>query len=106
MKKLVIADGQEPVEELLSAEEVASLVVVSRPERRTSTPLAFLERFTQEERIAIRRAARSNEELEDWLDMLRAAQEIDPEDPRTQAGMQALVEARLLSARRRDEILA
>lgn len=74
--------------------------------RRTATPLAFLERFTQQERIAVRRAARADDALEDWLDMLRAAQEVDLDDRRTQAGMQALVDARLLTARRRDEVLA
>jgi len=73
---------------------------------RTTTPLAFMERLTRAERTAIRRAARADDALEDWLDLLRAAQAVDLDDPRTVAGMQALVDARLLSARRRDEVLA
>ena len=76
------------------------------PRRRTCTPLAFLERFTQVERIAIRRAARANDALEDWLDMLRAAQEVDLDDPRTQAGVRAMVEARLITPERAAEVLA
>lgn len=79
---------------------------IEQPRRRVCTPLTFLERFTPAERAAIRRAARQDDELEDWLDLLRAAQEIDLDDPRTRAGMQALVNARLLSAQRAEEVLA
>lgn len=72
-------------------------------------PLTFLERFTQAERIAIRQAAAgvSSEALQlaDWLDMLRAARTVVADDPRTVAGMAALVAAGLLTAGRRDEIL-
>jgi hypothetical protein len=75
------------------------------PQRRVVSALVFLDRLTQAERIAIRRAARANEKLEDWLDMLRAAQEVDLDDPRTTGGMAAIVDAGLLTAARRDEIL-
>lgn len=82
------------------SEEVPIRELPAAPAQRVVTSLAFLERFTPEERIAIRRAARLDEGLEDWLDMLRAAQEVDLDDPRTIAGMHAMVGAGLLSAER------
>lgn len=38
--------------------------------------------------------------------MLRAAQEVDLDDPRTQAGVQAMVKARLITPERAAEVLA
>lgn len=74
------------------------------------SPLEFLERFTQSERIAIRQAAAGNTpeamQLADWLDLLRASMSVVSDDARTIAGMQALVDAGLLTAGRRDEILS
>jgi len=68
--------------------------------------LEFMQRFTKQERGAIRAAARQSDDVEDWLDLLRAAQDVRPADPRTIDGMAALVAAGLLTAQRRDEILA
>jgi hypothetical protein len=68
-------------------------------------PLAFLERFSQSERTAIRSAAAGDDALADWLDLLRAATEIDLASERTLNGMQALVDAGLIASDRRDEIL-
>lgn len=89
----------------MTPEEVAA-IPEPIPFRRVIPALAFLERFTADERITIRRAARVNEGLEDWLDMLRAAQEVDLDDTRTISGLNALVNAGLLIAKRRDEILS
>lgn len=75
------------------------------PPVRVISALSFLERLTPDERIRIRRAAKVSEGLEDWLDMLRAAQEVDLDDPRTVSGLNAMVNAGLLSPKRRDEIL-
>jgi hypothetical protein len=72
---------------------------------RVVTALEFLNRLTPDERTTIRRAARASEGLEDWLDMLRAAQEVNLDDPRTISGLNAMVNAGLLSPKRRDEIL-
>lgn len=73
------------------------------------TPLEFLERFTQAERIAIRQAAAGATtealQLADWLDLLRASTEVIADDPRTVAGMAALVAAGLLTEARRAAIL-
>lgn len=94
----------------VSEEEAAAIraewALPPPPPRRVVTSLAFLERFTQAERITIRQAARQSADLEDWLDMLRAAQEIDLDDPRTNAGLLALSFAGLLTAERRAEILS
>jgi hypothetical protein len=79
------------------------------PQASSWDALTFLERFSQAERIAIRQAASGASadalELADWLDMLRVAKNVSAADPRTEAGMAALVAAGLLSAERRDEIL-
>jgi hypothetical protein len=75
------------------------------PDRRVVPALAFLESLTPDERIAIRAAARENAGLEDWLDMLRAAQEVDLDDTRTISGLNAMVNAGLLTRRRADTIL-
>ena len=65
--------------------------------------LEFLLRFTPEERAA----ARSSQipEVQDFLDLLRAAGEVRSDHPLTQQGMGLLVAAGLLTAERRDEIL-
>ena len=76
--------------------------------RRVVTALGFMERLTQAERIAIRAVARApgGEAIEDWLDMLRAAQEVDLADPRTVAGVAAIVAAGLLTNARAAALLA
>lgn len=106
MKRMIVGDGQQPIEEPMSAADIEAIPRIELKPRRTCTPLEFLERFAQEERIAIRRAARAQEALEDWLDMLRAVQEVDLDDPRTQAGVQAMVQARLITPERAAEVLA
>lgn len=99
---------------LLADDDLAADLETYRGEREDTSdpdnsalirPLAFLERFTSAERTTIRAAAGSDDALADWLDMLRAAQEIDLESQRTIAGLQALVDAGLISAARKDEIL-
>lgn len=70
------------------------------------TPLEFLERFTRQERAAIRAAALQSDDLADWLDLLRASTEVRADDARAVAGLQALADAGLITAARRDEILS
>lgn len=67
--------------------------------------LEFMERFTKQERNNIRAAAKQNADLEDWLDLLRAAGEVNPEDQRTIDGLAALVAAGLLTQQRADAIV-
>lgn len=70
------------------------------------TKLAFLNRFTAEERIGIRAAAAQSPAIADYLAMLDAAQDVSLIDPRTITGAQALEAAGLISAGRAAQILA
>ena len=47
----------------------------------TWTKLAYLRRFTQAERIAIRDAAKNVPELADYLELLALAEEVQSDDP-------------------------
>jgi hypothetical protein len=72
--------------------------------KRPKPPLEFKELFTLPERKAMRAAARENEDLEDFLDLLNAAGEVHIDDPRVVAGLNAFVSAGILTAARRGEI--
>ena len=69
------------------------------------TPLQFIERFTEAEQIAIVTAAQSSPALRLWYDKAMASQEVVSDDPRTVAGMDALVAAGLISEARKAEVL-
>lgn len=73
---------------------------------RTLTKVAYLKRFTQAERIGIREAAKVNVVVEDYVELLNLAQDVDLADPETIAGVQQLEAAGLLAAGRAAEILA
>jgi hypothetical protein len=111
-----IVDGTEPsydpaTETLETALEVVNGVptrvysVVAKPAPRWSF-LEFMERFTQAEQEAIAGAAMVNVQVKLWYDKAVGAKEIIADEPRTVSGMAALVAAGLLTAERRDEILA
>lgn len=70
------------------------------------TKLAFLNRFTPEERIAVRAAVAQSPAIHDYMEMLDAAQDVDLTDARTIGGVQALEAAGLLAEGRAGEILA
>lgn len=86
--------------------EIVIGVYESPPPSRTLTTLAFMERLPKEERIAIRQAAQTDANLADWLDLLRAAQEVDLDDPRTVEGVEAMVIAGLLTRAEADALRA
>lgn len=67
--------------------------------------LAFKELFTQEERLTMRRKAKEDELVEDWLDLLNASQNVQKSDPRTMEGLQYMVHLGLLTPARLQEIL-
>jgi hypothetical protein len=73
--------------------------------RRVLTHLEFLRLFTTEERIAMRRASKLSEVLEDYLDLLKLAQEINLDDPDTVAGVQMMEAGELIGAGRAAEVL-
>lgn len=107
MKRLFLSGPVASILDLTEAEISLIPQPIPRvPAQRVVTALAFLERFTQAERIALREAARQNAVLDDWLDMLRAAQEVDLDDERTTAGIAAFVIGGLITAERAAEILS
>lgn len=66
--------------------------------------LTFLDLFTEYEQIAVASAAMSNVQAKLWYDRTFAAEYIDISDPRTKAGLEALVSMDLISKERKDQI--
>jgi hypothetical protein len=80
--------------------------IVATPSIRTLTKLAYMNRFTDAELAAIYTAAKSNVQIEVWLDKFKLAEEINLDDSSTISGVQALEAAGLLATGRSAEILA
>lgn len=70
------------------------------------TPLELLDLFTEAEQMAIVAATMSVPAVKLWYDRLIAATFVTYEDPRTEGGLQALVDAGLLTPQRKAEIVA
>jgi hypothetical protein len=73
--------------------------------KMTWTKLEYLRRFTQDERIAIRTAAKSVPQLEDYLQLMELATEVRSDDPDVVGALQMLEGAGLIGAGRANEIL-
>lgn len=71
----------------------------------TWTKLEYLRRFTQDERIAIRVAAKQVPQLEDYLALLELASEVRSDDPDIVAALAMLEAAGLIGVGRATEIL-
>ena len=69
------------------------------------TKLEYLRRFTQAERIAIRTAAKTVAQLEDYLALLELADEVRSDDPDIVGALAMLEGAGLIGAGRAGEIL-
>jgi len=69
-------------------------------------PLDFMERFSDEEQLAIAQATMSNAQVKLWYDKMLASKNIVFDDVRTIAGLNYLVESNILSSERRDMILS
>lgn len=69
------------------------------------TSLEYLDRFTQAEQELIVTATGQNVQLKLFYDRLLAATFIDLEDPRTAAGIDALIAAGLFGSSRKAELL-
>jgi len=95
-KALAVEDG---VVKLVSPPEVPAA-----PQSVFSS-LEFIEKFTDEEQLAIVTATLANPTVKLWYDKLLAADSINLEDARLIAGMDALVAASLLTAERKDAIM-
>ena len=89
----------------LTPEEIAQFTPPPPPPAPRWTSLQFIERFTDSEQLAIVTAAASVPALRLWYDKAMAADEIVADDPRTIAGVQALVTAGLITEQRKTEIL-
>ena len=76
------------------------------PVVRIVTKREYLGRFTQAERVAIRTAAKSSVELEDYLALLEISEEIDLDDEDLIAGLTTLEAAGLIAEGRAAEIRA
>lgn len=86
-------------------EEELMIQPIAMPAQRI-TRLAFMQRFTQPERLAIRQAAKTEPEIEDYLAMVDAATFIDLTRADTIASVNALASAGLLTTERAAEIVA
>lgn len=76
------------------------------PAPKQFTSLEFLDLFTDEEQLAVASAAMSTAQVKLWYDRMLAASFVSLSDPRTSAGLQALVSAGLLTQVRRNAIVA
>lgn len=69
------------------------------------TKLEYLRRFTSQERVTIRAAAKVEPVLEDYMALLELAEDIDTKDPDTVAAVNMLEIAGLIAPGRAVEIL-
>lgn len=69
------------------------------------TSLQFLDLFTEAEQLGIVQAANASPQVKLWYDRMLAAMFITLADPRTEAGLTALVTAGLLTAERKTAIV-
>lgn len=70
------------------------------------SPLDFIRRFTKAERKDIRRAAKQDEDLDDFLYLLQMAGSVHLDNQDTIDGVNALEQAGIIAAGRAAEILA
>lgn len=90
----------------ITKEEAAILTAPPTPPPQTQfSSLDFLDRFTEGEQLAVVEATLVSPTVKLWYDRLLAADFVDLEDPRTKAGVDALITAGLLEASRKVEIL-
>lgn len=86
------------------------IVLPERPARPVVwpqfTPLELLDLFTESEQLDIVAATMSVPAVKLWYDRLIAATYVTYKDPRTESGLQALVDAGLLDPERKAEIVA
>lgn len=72
---------------------------------RTISKLAFLRLMTQDERIALRAAAKITPVMEDFMALLDIAMDVNKDDPDVISGLQKAEQAGLLAPGRAAEIL-
>jgi hypothetical protein len=87
------------------ADAAAAAAAYVPPKPTQYSRVEFMSLFTQPELVAIYTAAKTNVEIEIFLDFMKAAEFVSTLDPRTIAGVQALETATLIAAGRANEIL-
>lgn len=75
------------------------------PTPKQFTSLEFLDLFTDAEQLAVASAAMASAQVKLWYDRMLAASFVSLSDPRTSAGLQALVTESLITQARMDAIL-
>ena len=75
------------------------------PTQKIYTPYQFLNKFTFDERSAIRNIAKSDDIVADFLSLAQAANQIISDNPITISGMNYLVSINVLTEQRKTEIL-
>ncbi len=88
-----------------AAESTGDSVTDVIPTSYTWTKLEYLRRFTQDERIAIRTAAKTSAVLEDYLQLLELASEVKSDDPDIVAALTMLEAGGLIGSGRAQEII-
>ena len=73
--------------------------------RRRISQLEFMQLLTSAERKAVRQAAKSNADLEDFLDLLDKASHVNLDSVNTISGLTVLEQSGLLTTGRAQEIL-
>lgn len=113
-----LGEGERYTDEVLTVDTERQVVVSTRgkepdpdyvppePEYPQFTALEMLDLFTESEQLAVVAATQSNPEVKLWYDRLIAATFVTYADPRTEGGLQALVDAGLLDPGRKATIVA
>lgn len=113
-----LEEGERYTEEVLTVDTERQVVVSTRgaeadpdyvppePEYPQFTALEMLDLFTEAEQLAVVEATMTSPAVKLWYDRLIAATFVTYGDPRTEGGLQALVDAGLLDPGRKAEIVA
>lgn len=98
--------GNSPIDGVTVVDEPDPIVEPPTPEPKTQyLPLEYLELFTEAEQLAVVNATIANAQVKLWYDKMLAASYVDITDPRTIAGLEALVAVGLLTESRKNIIL-
>lgn len=89
----------------MTPEEVQAHLTPPPQVKTQFTPLEYIEKFTQAEQLAVVTATLANAQIKLWYDKMFGATFVDLNDPRTSAGLDALIAANLLAPSRKAEIL-
>lgn len=113
-----LEEGERYTEEVLTIDNDRKVVVSTRgkepdpdyvppePEYPQFTALEMLDLFTEAEQLAVVEATMTIPAVKLWYDRLIAATFVTYADPRTEGGLQALVDAGLLDPGRKADIVA